>query len=158
MLRLKEKLIVLISVQLFLVLRINLSSHLSLVFEQLSVLFLPTLKFFHLLLVMIFFFDDSTLLLLLSSPKCFSLFSQLSFSQLVLIVIRHDFVPLILSMLADSLFLKSIHLAVVLLHHRWKLLVHLVQLLVVDDEKHVGKHCVQSAAQEVSWDPLQPSK
>ena len=23
-------------------------------------------------------------------------------------------------------------------------------------EKHVGTHCVQSAAQEVSWDPFQP--
>ena len=79
-LRLKEKLIVRISLQLFLVLRINLTCHLSLVLEELSVLFLPTLKFFHLLLVVIFFFDDSTLLLLLSCSKCFSLLSQFSFS------------------------------------------------------------------------------
>ena len=139
MLRLKEESVVRVSFHVLLVLRINIS-YVPLVLVELIELFFPALKFIHLLLVLIFLFDDSTLLLLSSSSKRFSLFCKLFLSHLELFVVHYNLLKLILSLLTDSPFFNHVYLLIVLIHQCWQLVLHGLQLLIVDDEKNVGEH------------------
>ena len=142
LLRLKEQSMLvclfIISIQNLLVLRIDLS-HILPVLVELGILLFPALKFIHLDLVFILLFDN-TALLFLASGSCLSLLVERRLGHLELLMVHQDLLELLLSMLADSLPLDSVHGLVVLVHQRWQLLLDCLNLLVVDDEEKVGEH------------------
>ena len=127
-----------ISIQNLLVLRVDLS-HIFPVLVELGILRFPALKLIHLGLVFILLFDN-TALLFLSSGSCFSLLVERRLGHLELLMVHQDLLELVLSVLADSLPLDTVHGLVVLVHNRWELLLDCLKLLVVDDKEKVREH------------------
>ena len=126
------------SIQYLLVLGVDLSQTFPVPVE-LGILLFPALKFIHLGLVFILLFDDSALLFL-SSSSCFSLLIERCLRHLELLVVHQDLLELLLSLLADSLLLDTVHSLVVLIHQRRQLLIYCLILLVVDNEEKVGEN------------------